>query len=116
MRKVGDIEVPTVDLDPTVTTHALNERYTDLATRGLMRALVDDPQAALILLIARLFASVGLQSSGDVNASISTLEAKPYQRSGAPPIDSHATRQPRCCTIDPTRGNATMKPILMTTL
>lgn len=86
VRKVGDIEVPTVDLDPTVTTHALNERYTDLATRGLMRALADDPQAALILLIARLFAAVGLQSSGDVNASISTLEAKPYQRSGAPPI------------------------------
>ncbi len=88
VRKVGDIEVPNVDLDPTVTTHALNERYTDLATRGLMRALVDDPQAALILLIARLFAAVGLQSSGDVNASISTLEAKAYQRSGAPPIDS----------------------------
>lgn len=87
VRKVGDIQVPTVELDPSVATHALNERYTDLATRGLMRALADDPQAALILLIARLFAAVGLQSSGDVNASISTLEAKPYQRSGAPPID-----------------------------
>jgi ParB family transcriptional regulator, chromosome partitioning protein len=87
VRKVGDIQVPTVELDPTVATHALNERYTDLATRGLLRALADDPHAALILLIARLFAAVGLQSSGDVNASISTLEAKPYQRSGAPPID-----------------------------
>lgn len=86
VRRHGDVDIPKVDLDPGVSTHALNERYTDLATRGLVRALADDPQAALTLLVARLFASVGLQSSADTNLSISTIDAKPYRRPGHDPI------------------------------
>lgn len=85
-RRHGDVDIPKVDLDPGVSTHALNERYTDIATRGLVRALADDPQAALSLLVARLFASVGLHSSADTNLSISTIDAEAYRRPGHEPI------------------------------
>jgi ParB family chromosome partitioning protein len=82
----GDVDIPKVELDSGVSTHALNERYTDIATRGLLRALADDPQAALTLLVARLFANVGLHSSADTNLSISTIDAQAYRRPGHQPI------------------------------
>lgn len=82
VRRHGDVDIPKVELDTGVSTHALNERYTDIATRGLVRALADDPQAALTLLVSRLFASVGLHGSADTNLSISTIDADPYRRPG----------------------------------
>jgi ParB family chromosome partitioning protein len=86
LRRHGDIEVPRVELDVTVSTHSLNERYTDLATRGLIRAVADDPQAALTLLVARLFANVALRSSANTNLSISTISAAAYSRPGHDPV------------------------------
>lgn len=86
VRRYGDVDIPKVELDSGVSTHALNERYTDVATRGLLRALADDPQAALTLLVARLFANVGLHSSADTNLSISTIDAQAYRRPGHEPI------------------------------
>jgi ParB family chromosome partitioning protein len=88
LRRHGDIDVPRVELDSSVSTHALNERYTDIATRGLIRALADDPQAALTLLVARLFANVALRSSASTNLSISTIEADAYSRPGHEPAPS----------------------------
>ncbi|HEX7944488.1 MAG TPA: chromosome partitioning protein ParB [Phenylobacterium sp.] len=86
VRRHGDVDIPRVELDGSVSTHALNERYTDVATRGLIRAVADDPQAALILVVARLFANAALTGSGDKTESISTLQAEAYRRYGAEPI------------------------------
>ena len=86
LRRSGDVDIPRVELDSSVSTHALNERYTDVATRGLVRAVADDPQAALILVVARLFANVALTGSGDKTESISTLQAEAYRRYGVEPI------------------------------
>lgn len=86
LRRHGDVDVPRVELDATVSTHSLNERYTDLATRGLIRAIADDPQAALTLLVARLFANVALRSSANNNLSISTISADAYSRPGHDPV------------------------------
>lgn len=86
VRRHGDVDIPRVDFDNGVSTHALNERYTDVATRGLIRALADDPQSAMILLVARLFANVALTGSADPNNSISTLKADRYHRHGVDQI------------------------------
>jgi ParB family chromosome partitioning protein len=86
LRRHGDVDIPKVELDSGVSTHALNERYTDIATRGLLRALADDPQAALTLLVARLFANVGLHACADTNLSISTIDAQAYRRPGHEPV------------------------------
>lgn len=86
VRRHGDVDIPRVVLDRSVTTHALNERYSDVATRGLIRAVADDPQAALILVVARLFAAVALTGAGDKLESIATVQAEAYRRYGAEPI------------------------------
>lgn len=48
-------EAPTPEPDTDGINHALHGVRTDVATRGLIRALADDPGAALTALIARLF-------------------------------------------------------------
>ncbi len=48
-----EVEAPEPDTDGV--NHALHAVRTDVATRGLIRALADDPGAALTALIARLF-------------------------------------------------------------
>ena len=48
-------EVETSEPDIEGVNHALHAVRTDVATRGLIRALADDPSAALTALIARLF-------------------------------------------------------------
>ena len=48
-----EVEVPEPDTEGV--NHALHAVRTDVATRGLIRALADDPGAALTALIARLF-------------------------------------------------------------
>lgn len=88
VRRYGDVDVPRVELSTGATSHALVERYTDVATRGLIRSLADDPNAALILLVARLFACTALSRSCDdnVNSTVSTLKATAYRRQGHPPM------------------------------
>ncbi|MNS67677.1 hypothetical protein D3C72_1009340 [compost metagenome] len=41
-------------------SHVLHATRTDMATRGLIRALADAPEAALTILVARLFASLAV--------------------------------------------------------
>jgi len=66
-------------------TNGLHERYTDLATRGLIRALADDPSAALDLMVARLFVKIVVAPYSHQLESATTLAAAPYSRSGVDP-------------------------------
>ena len=52
--------------------------------------------------------------SGPRRASSHASGARP--KINARPTASHAVRHPDDCTIEPTIGNAAMKPMLMTTL
>ena len=54
------VEAPDPDTDGV--NHALHGVRTDVATRGLIRALADDPGAALTALIARLFTVLVLRT------------------------------------------------------
>jgi len=52
-------EAPAPDLEGV--GHALHRLRTDVATRGLIRALADDPRTAMTALIARLFMAVAVR-------------------------------------------------------
>lgn len=60
--------------------HALHEARTDVATRGLIRALADDPAAALIALIARLFSVMVLRTHFHKGGGALTIGADVYGR------------------------------------
>jgi ParB family chromosome partitioning protein len=66
--------------------HGLHETRTDIATRGLIRDLADDPAAALTALLAQLFKNLALRGSSRVSESALTIEAVAYARTGVPPI------------------------------
>lgn len=55
-------EAPAPEPDIDGVNHALHGVRTDVATRGLIRALADDPGAALTALIARLFTVLVLRT------------------------------------------------------
>ena len=55
-------EAPAPEPDTDGVNHALHGVRTDVATRGLIRALADDPGAALTALIARLFTLLVLRT------------------------------------------------------
>lgn len=75
--------------EPVVTiearTNGLHERYTDLATRGLIRAVADEPETALNILLARLFVKIAVQPWSSQQESATTIEATPYSRTGVNP-------------------------------
>ena len=66
--------------------HSLHETRTDIATRGLIRDLADNPSAALTALLAQLFKTLALRGANRVSESALTLEAAAYARSGVAPI------------------------------
>ncbi len=68
--------------------HALHEVRTDVATRGLIRALADDPGVALVALVARLFAVMVLRQGAGKGSGALTVQAEPYSRRGASPIEA----------------------------
>jgi ParB family chromosome partitioning protein len=74
----------TVELDGA--GHSLHETRTDIATRGLIRDLADDPAAALTALLAQLFKNLALRGMSRVSESALTIEAAAYARTGVPPI------------------------------
>ncbi|PZT98161.1 MAG: chromosome partitioning protein ParB [Brevundimonas sp.] len=55
-----EVEAPEPETEGV--NHALHAARTDVATRGLIRALADDPSAALTALISRLFTVIVLRS------------------------------------------------------
>ncbi|MCR5881215.1 ParB N-terminal domain-containing protein [Phenylobacterium sp. J367] len=87
-RAVADIEVPQADVEVEGSSHVLHETRTDVATRGLIRDLADDPSAALTVLVAQLFKQLALHSSGGLDASALQISGVRYSRGSTPPIAS----------------------------
>ena len=82
----NDVEVPRADVEVEGASHVLHETRTDVATRGLIRDLADDPSAALIVLVAQLFKQLALHSSGALDGSAAQIAATRYQRGAMAPI------------------------------
>lgn len=87
-RRPEAVEVPALDLDLDGVGHALHETRTDLATRGLIRALADDPGAALVALTARLFTILALDGARSTESSALALTAAPYARPKQEPVEA----------------------------
>jgi ParB family chromosome partitioning protein len=85
-RAVADVEVPQADVEVEGSSHVLHETRTDVATRGLIRDLADDPSAALTVLVAQLFKQLALHSSGGLDASAVQISGVRYSRGSTPPI------------------------------
>jgi ParB family chromosome partitioning protein len=81
-----DVEVPRPQVDTSACSHALHETRTDVATRGLVRDLADDPAAALTVLLAQLFKQLALHSSGNLEESALQIGAVAYRRGTTAPI------------------------------
>nr|WP_295113337.1 ParB/RepB/Spo0J family partition protein [uncultured Caulobacter sp.] len=65
--------------------HSLHEVRTDLATRGLIRDLADNPGAALTALVAQLFKLLALTTHTYHDESALAVSATKYSRGGAAP-------------------------------
>ncbi len=85
---VRDVEVPRADVDVEGSSHVFHETRTDVATRGLIRDLADDPGAALTVLVAQLFKQLALHSVGSLDESAAQISATAYRRGATPPITS----------------------------
>lgn len=85
-RAVADVEVPQADIEVEGSSHVFHETRTDVATRGLIRDLADDPSAALTVLVAQLFKQLALHSSGGLDASALQISGVRYSRGSTPPI------------------------------
>ena len=85
-RAVADVEVPKADVEVEGSSHVFHETRTDVATRGLIRDLADDPSAALTVLVAQLFKQLALHGSGGLDASALQISGVRYSRGSTPPI------------------------------
>lgn len=81
-----DVVVPEVEVDVEGASHALHAVRTDVATRGLMRDLADDPSTALTALVAQLFKHLALPSPVCQGESALTLSANAYRFGQTPPL------------------------------
>ena len=75
-----DIEVPKADVEVEGSSHVFHETRTDVATRGLIRDLADDPSAAMTVLVAQLFKQLALRSSGSLETSAAQIAGTRYRR------------------------------------
>ncbi|HVY33106.1 MAG TPA: ParB N-terminal domain-containing protein [Caulobacteraceae bacterium] len=85
-RASNDVEVPRADVDVEGSSHIFHEARTDVATRGLIRDLADDPGSALTVLVAQLFKALALNSSGDTDNAACQIKGSRYTRLGSKPI------------------------------
>jgi ParB family chromosome partitioning protein len=81
-----EVVVPEVEVDVEGASHALHTVRTDVATRGLMRDLADDPSTALTVLVAQLFKHLALSSSVYQGESALVISATAYRYGQTPPI------------------------------
>ena len=81
-----DVETPRADVGLEGVGHAFHETRTDVATRGLIRDLADDPGAALTILVAQLFKALALNGHAGVEGSASSVTATGYRRGSTPAI------------------------------
>jgi ParB family chromosome partitioning protein len=68
--------------------HGLHELRTDTATRALIRALADDPAAALVAVVARMLVTVVLDRDLHKGAGALSLRAEAYSRARGSPIEA----------------------------
>jgi ParB family chromosome partitioning protein len=68
------------------SSHVFHETRTDVATRGLIRDLADDPSAALTVLVAQMFKQLALHASGGLESSAAQISATRYTRGATSPI------------------------------
>ncbi|HEX7948648.1 MAG TPA: chromosome partitioning protein ParB, partial [Phenylobacterium sp.] len=87
-RATADVEVPRAEVEVEGASHVLHEVRTDVATRGLIRDLADDPSAALTVLVAQLFKQLALQSSGALEESALQISARRYSFGATAPVAS----------------------------
>ncbi len=85
-RASNDVEVPRADVEVEGSSHVFHETRTDVATRGLIRDLADDPGAALTVLVAQLFKQLALHNSGALDESAAQIAASRYSRGTTPAI------------------------------
>jgi ParB family chromosome partitioning protein len=83
-------DIPSVEVEADVEgrNHRLHETCTDLATRGLIRDLADNPAAALTALVAQLFKQLALRDPVTAGTSALTVSAKAYSRPGAAALEA----------------------------
>ncbi|WP_415289054.1 chromosome partitioning protein ParB [Brevundimonas sp. S1H14] len=80
--------VETPEPETEGVNHALHAVRTDVATRGLIRALADDPGVAFTALIARLFSEVAIRIYGQRSEAALALTASAFKPAGGRVIDS----------------------------
>lgn len=88
---VAAYEPPVVDAAEPETegvNHALHSVRTDVATRGLIRALADAPDVAVTALIARLFNQLAVRSFGLRSESALSLTASAFKPTSGRVIDA----------------------------
>jgi ParB family chromosome partitioning protein len=85
-RAHDDVEVPQADVDVAGASHVLHETRTDVATRGLIRDLADNPGAALTALLAQLFKHLALRGGVSAETSAVAISATGYSRGQTPAI------------------------------
>ncbi len=84
--RYDDVEVPQVEVDVAGANHVLHETRTDVATRGLIRDLADNPSAALTALLAQLFKHLALRGGVSQGESAVNILATAYSRGATKPI------------------------------
>jgi ParB family chromosome partitioning protein len=85
-RSQPDVEFPKADVDVEGASHVFHETRTDVATRGLIRDLADNPSVALTALLAQLFKHLALHGGASAEASAVTVSASGYRRGQTPAI------------------------------
>ncbi len=85
-RAQDDVEVPQADVDVAGASHVFHETRTDVATRGLIRDLADNPGVALTVLLAQLFKHLALHGGVSAETSAVTISAARYSRGQTPAI------------------------------
>ena len=79
-----ELEVPDVEVDTDGVSNVLHATRTDVATRGLIRDVADNPGAALTALIAQLFKAIALKVGVTHGSSALTIGATAYSRGSMP--------------------------------
>ena len=85
-RSSADVEAPKAEVDMEGVSHVLHETRTDVATRGLIRDLADDPSVALTVLVAQLFKELALHAASSAGTSALQISGTRYGRPGTTPI------------------------------
>ena len=81
-RRYDAVEVPRAEVDVEGRSNVLHETQTDVATRGLIRDIADNPAVAMTALIAQLFKSIVLGTSYGEESSALQVRATAYRRQG----------------------------------